>query len=220
MQIRSRRDFLTWWLKPLTEEPPPPQPPKAPKEYLPVFLRPPGALPEPEFLAACERCTKCKDACPHDVILPLGPAYEDADGTPAILPRGEPCRLCPDLPCAAACPTGALKVIPIAEVRMGTAVLDESRCWAAMNQPCDYCIKECPLGSAALRMTDGKPEIVAESCAGCGMCIAICTATPAAIRIEPLDPRPDGDALATLLPSPRQDSEITGSRTSGERDRG
>ncbi len=72
------------------------------------------------------------------------------------------------------------------ETRKGTARLDPDRCWAVLGQPCDYCVKECPLGERALRWRDGWPEVVAEACTGCGMCVAICTATPPALRISRL----------------------------------
>ena len=79
---------------------------------------------------------------------------------------------------------------------MGTARLEPERCWAVQGQPCDYCIKECPLGEKALRWSNGRPEIVEDVCTGCGMCVHICTATPSALSVErspvlvPPDPAP------------------------------
>ena len=35
-------------------------------------LRPPGALPEDEFMARCIKCARCIDVCPTDVLEPLG----------------------------------------------------------------------------------------------------------------------------------------------------
>lgn len=182
--MRTRRELFTFWTEAFTAEPDRDRPPKVEREHLPGYLRPPGAVGEVELCTLCERCHKCAEACPHDVILPLGPAYGDAHGTPAILPRGGACRLCSDLPCASACPSGALRPVPIAEIRMGTARLDPERCWAVQGQPCDYCVKECPVGEDALRFVGGIPQI-GEACVGCGMCVQICTATPAALRIDP-----------------------------------
>ena len=42
----------------------------APKKDHPV--RPPGSLPEEEFLQACIRCGECFQACPNDVLQPTG----------------------------------------------------------------------------------------------------------------------------------------------------
>jgi MauM/NapG family ferredoxin protein len=184
----TRRELLNWWRQPLAriaEKTTAVRPPVPAREALPEFLRPPGAAPEPTFLDRCDRCGDCREACPYDVILPLGPAYGDAEGTPALLPRGGPCRLCADVPCARACPTGALKEVPPEAARMGVARIDPQRCWAHQGQPCDYCVTECPLGEAVLRMLDGHPEIIEDRCAGCGMCLYICTATPPAIQIRP-----------------------------------
>jgi ferredoxin-type protein NapG len=181
----TRRELFTRWMRELVA--PQPDPPPDPRR-LPGFLRPPGAAEETEFVSICESSHKCADACPHDVILPLGPAYGAAEGTPAILPRGDPCRLCDDLPCAAACPSGALKPVPIHQVRMGIARLDPARCWAVMKQPCDYCVKECPLGEIALRWSDDRPEVIEEGCVGCGMCVHICPAIPSALEIVPPHP--------------------------------
>ena len=49
-----------------------------------VFLRPPGAAPEPDFLKLCTRCTDCLEACPHQAIRRLGPEFDSVEGTPAI----------------------------------------------------------------------------------------------------------------------------------------
>jgi len=180
----TRRQLFTFWLEALAEPPPPPPRPVPEQEYLPPFLRPPGALPEDELLRLCEPCDACAKACPYSVILPLGPAYGAAAGTPAVLPRDGPCRLCDGLPCAAACPTGALRPVPISEVRMGTARLAPERCWAVQGQPCDYCVTACPIGETALRWDGGRPEVVADGCVGCGLCVHYCTATPPALAVE------------------------------------
>ncbi len=180
MSLQTRRELLTWWIDAFKESPPP----LPDRSLLPEFLRPPGAAPEDDLLALCERCGKCREACPHDVILPLGPAYGDAEGTPALLPRDGPCRLCDGLPCAAACPSGALKVVALSEVRMGTARLAADRCWAVMGQPCDYCVQACPLEEKALSWDGDRPVVSEEACVGCGLCVHFCTATPPALSIH------------------------------------
>lgn len=69
------------------------------------FIRPPGALPEEDFLSACIRCDKCAKACPDKFITPvlLSESIVNA-GTPRLLgycPRCWRCTYC--------CPTGALR---------------------------------------------------------------------------------------------------------------
>ena len=74
------------------------------------YLRPPGALPEMAFLAACTRCGDCGKACPVQAIVKAPPEAALAAGTPYIDPLMQACIACPDMPCAVACPTDALTV--------------------------------------------------------------------------------------------------------------
>jgi ferredoxin-type protein NapG len=69
------------------------------------FLRPPGALPEGEFLALCIRCDRCRDACPYGFISPV-PLIESviSVGTPRLLGYCPRCRHC-----IYVCPSGALR---------------------------------------------------------------------------------------------------------------
>ncbi|MBI2876776.1 MAG: 4Fe-4S dicluster domain-containing protein [Candidatus Tectomicrobia bacterium] len=140
------------------------------------LLRPPGAAEEREFMALCRRCGACRQACPHGSLLPAGPEAGEAEGTPILLPRKFPCQLCEELPCIAACPSGALK--PLAsrrEVRIGVAVLAQNRCLAWDDQPCQLCLIRCPLAGEALYQEEWKPVVVAEKCTGCGMCEQACS---------------------------------------------
>ena len=75
-----------------------------------VSIRPPGALGEDDFLSACIRCGLCARDCPYDT-LKLAELGEDgpATGTPYFTARDIPCEMCDDIPCVAACPTGALE---------------------------------------------------------------------------------------------------------------
>src|SRR5262245_7572203 len=73
-------------------------------------IRPPGALPEAAFLAACTRCGECTAACPVHAIRPLGTQFGLASGTPALEVSVVACIVCEDMPCAKSCPTDALEV--------------------------------------------------------------------------------------------------------------
>jgi ferredoxin-type protein NapG len=71
-------------------------------------LRPPGALPEGEFLRTCYRCGSCGDACPVHAIKPVEGLDEDLSGTPCLDADLQACDTCSALPCVHACPSGAL----------------------------------------------------------------------------------------------------------------
>lgn len=135
----------------------------------PAPIRPPGARTEDEFLDLCTRCDDCIKSCPEWVIRKSGD-----DGTPAIVPVENPCLMCDGFPCIAACTTGALRM-PDGFVAIGTAVIDEARCYQMQGQPCDYCVRECPYVIA-------PPSVLADLCSGCGKCAQICPAV--AIRID------------------------------------
>ena len=74
------------------------------------WLRPPGALPEVAFLAACTRCGECVSACPPRVIFVAPTSAGLAAGTPYLDVVRSPCIACPDMPCARSCPTEALTI--------------------------------------------------------------------------------------------------------------
>jgi ferredoxin-type protein NapG len=68
------------------------------------FIRPPGALPEDEFLSFCIRCDKCRNVCPYGAISPVSITESIVGiGTPKLNGYCPNCKRC--IP---ACPTGAL----------------------------------------------------------------------------------------------------------------
>jgi len=178
-------------------------PPPAQEPDTRRWLRPPGALPESQFLSTCTRCTACQEVCPYQSIRRLGPELGSVAGTPAIIPDESPCYLCEDMPCIAACEPRALLPVPRADVRMGLAVIDEAACYVTQRQPCDYCVTRCPLRHEAIGWDEsGFPRIVETGCTGCGVCAYLCPAR--AIAIAPI--RPDGSrpghSTDDLTPTP------------------
>ena len=173
----------------------------------PKLLRPPGALDEFEFLVACTRCDKCIKACPQDSIRKAGSSAGLAVNTPYIEPRSMPCFLCTDLPCIPACPDGALiwpkRTLASGEelegpraVKMGTAKILEDLCltWDrgedSPAQPCRTCVDRCPYPGLAIRIGDTEdgsvphPEVVADVCTGCGLCVFGCPTPEPAIVVD------------------------------------
>lgn len=163
------------------------RPPPAPAASAASFglLRPPGALPEVAFLDTCLRCGKCVDACPPMALFPAPDTMDPIIGTPVLRPRRSPCVLCPDVPCAAACPSGALRPIPVAEIRLGVAVIDKDRCVRWNGEPCHACIVACPIGEAAIRRDGRGRPVVGDACTGCGLCERACPTDPASVRVQP-----------------------------------
>ncbi len=149
-------------------------------------FRPPGALPESEFLATCERCTACVQACDPGVINIYQPEQGLPVGTPYLNPEQGPCQLCPELPCISACPSGALQPTPLDQVRIGKAVLDQEQCIAYKGESCQVCLDVCPLPEKAIEMKEGQPVILDNLCTGCGVCSFACVTTPRSIRIVSL----------------------------------
>ena len=164
-------------------------------------LRPPGALQEEAFLAACIRCGLCVRDCPYDTLklAELG-ADGPATGTPYFTAREVPCEMCDDIPCVAACPTSALDhdLTVIDDADMGTAVLiDLEHCLNALGLRCDVCYRVCPLIDEAITLEQSHnsrsghhaifmPTIHADKCTGCGKCEKSCVLPgEAAIKVLP-----------------------------------
>ena len=165
-----------------------------------MAIRPPGALPEDEFLGACIRCGLCVRDCPYD-ILKLGQLGDDVPtGTPYFTARTGPCEMCEDIPCIPVCPTNALdhNLTDIRESRMGLAVLvDQETCIAFLGLRCEVCFNICPVRGDAITLEyqhndrSGKhalfiPVVHSDACTGCGLCEKACILEEAAIKIFPM----------------------------------
>ncbi len=128
-------------------------------------IRPPGSLPEEEFLKRCIKCGQCMRVCPTNVLQPAGieGGLENL-WTPVLNNRigSSGCQLnC--TACGQVCPTSAIRPITLPEklgvgdfagagpIKMGTAFLDRNRClpWA-MDKPCIVCEENCPVSPKAI----------------------------------------------------------------------
>ncbi|MBI4579988.1 MAG: 4Fe-4S dicluster domain-containing protein [Planctomycetes bacterium] len=157
---------------------------------LPVLrevLRPPGALPEKQFLETCYRCGNCVDVCPAKAIRPLTGGDVDQTGTPYIDPDLAACVVCDELACMKSCPSGALRLIADpSQIRMGLAVVDHGLCVRSRGADCTLCVDKCPLGPHAIRLDgEGRVAVLAAGCVGCGACQFYCPTTPRAIVVHP-----------------------------------
>ena len=165
----------------------------------PDALRPPGAHAEADFAALCIKCGACVEACPYDTLHLASAGGDVPLGTPYFHARNIPCYMCPDIPCKAACPTGALdpELEDIKQARMGLAVIDRENCLSWQGLRCEICYRECPVIGKAIttEMHPRKlskhgvfvPVVHSDHCTGCGICEKACPTQEAAIRVLPRD---------------------------------
>ena len=161
----------------------------------PAMIRPPGAIPEHDFLARCIRCGECMRACPTNTLQPLGlEAGLTAFFSPVVTPRRGPCEPnCNN--CGRVCPTSAIPQLPLAEkqkAKMGTARIFRQKCLAwELDKKCLICDEFCPYDAVEFRVLPGMriavPFVDESKCSGCGLCEYNCPvqATPA-IVVEPM----------------------------------
>jgi ferredoxin-type protein NapG len=164
-------------------------------------LRPPGALPEREFLSACVRCGLCVRDCPYHTLKLADWGDGPALGTPFFTARNVPCEMCEDIPCVKACPTGALDhaLVEITKAKMGVAhITSRETCLNLQGLRCDVCYRVCPVIDKAITLERThntrtqkhaifEPVVHAEFCTGCGKCERSCVLDEAAIKILPAE---------------------------------
>jgi ferredoxin-type protein NapG len=162
-------------------------------------IRPPGALAEDDFLAACVRCGLCVRDCPYDTLKLSRLGDGVATGTPYFEARKVACEMCEDIPCVKACPTGALDhgLTDIGKARMGLAVLiDHETCLNFLGLRCDVCYRVCPAIDKAITLEKVHnprsdrhamllPTVHSDACTGCGKCEKSCVLPEAAIKVLP-----------------------------------
>jgi len=156
-------------------------------------VRPPGALPETEFLDRCVRCQECVKICSSTGGC-LQPAMLESgwEGiwSPIVNARHGYCEYNCKL-CGEVCPSGAIHPLELdvkKKIRMGMAYFDKSRCipWYR-GEDCLVCEEHCPLPNKAIkfdireaRRPDGTTGIVKfpyvdeTLCIGCGICANKC----------------------------------------------
>ena len=151
------------------------------------LLRPPGALPEAEFLEKCHRCGNCVKNCPANAIFALEARTQpDLVNTPYIDPDEQPCVICDSLACMYVCPSGALQPVYAEDIKIGLAVFNGETCLRTQEVACTYCLDTCPIGEDAIHLTtDGVVEVIESGCTGCGVCQYACPTVPKSIVIKP-----------------------------------
>lgn len=140
-----------------------------------AYLRPPGAQDEAHLLARCDRCQRCVQACPYDLVQPR-PLTVDftATGTPELLFKRGYCDFC--MKCVEACPTGALSAVAPSAHDIGVAKVVSDACVAWDWGGCTVCAERCPVEGAVTLDDRGRPHVDEELCDGCGLCEMVCPA--------------------------------------------
>jgi ferredoxin-type protein NapG len=171
-----------------------------------AHVRPPGVVKLSSFLADCNRCGRCLDACPTQGLTTVSLLDLVGSGTPqlsgycrvfdelSIPPApGEIAELVssgttltPCLKCVAACPIGALKHIDISNARMGLASLRKETCLAWQSGTCNRCFDVCPV-SAVDEAVPYQPVVDPTKCIGCAQCNYVCPTSPKSIWVDPLE---------------------------------
>ncbi len=153
-----------------------------------AVIRPPGALPEEEFIHTCITCQECVRVCPTGGLKPtLLAAGLSGVGTPHLVPLHGACSLNPSCPhlCAKVCPAAAIKPIEPAAMKIGLAKVNRSLCLAwDQGTKCLVCVEACVTGAA--RVHNGRIVVDPTRCIGCGRCEYACPIPGSAIRVSPL----------------------------------
>lgn len=163
------------------------------------LLRPPGSVPEDQFLDLCIRCGECFKVCPGPVLQPAGlEAGVDALWTPVPVFSHAACH--PECNfCTQICPTRAIRPLALEEKKnthMGLGVIDTTVCLPHTGERnCELCFDECAAaGYNAIEMRRieldlgeippgtfseleleemryiSAPFVKRDACVGCGLC--------------------------------------------------
>jgi MauM/NapG family ferredoxin protein len=142
------------------------------------LIRPPGALPEPEFLSRCIRCGECMRACLTNTLQPdWHRAGLEGLWAPHMGLRHAACEQTCNV-CGHVCPTEAIRPLSLVEkqhAKVGTAVILRDRClpWS-QDRRCLICDEQCPYNAIVFHHDAdhhvGLPVVNADKCNGCGQC--------------------------------------------------
>ncbi len=161
---------------------------KRPRE----IIRPPGALPEDEFIQRCIRCGNCMKVCPTNVLQPSS-TEGGISGiwTPRLDPWRGYCEYTCTL-CGQVCPTDALGELTVEEKKkeiIGTAKIFEDLCIPYVKgENCIVCEEHCPVPEKAIKLETRRhektgamvkfPVIDVDLCIGCIICENKCPTEP------------------------------------------
>jgi ferredoxin-type protein NapF len=118
----------------------------------------------------CLECPHpCLDACGPGIIH-LHPVGHEQAGLPYLDFSNSGCTYCQA--CVVACPI-EIDVAAVTQPVIGTAQLNRNTCIAWNDVICMACSDRCDFG-AITTAHQRRPQVDAEICNGCGMCVAAC----------------------------------------------
>lgn len=132
--------------------------------------RPPWALAEREFLAACTRCGDCVRACPRSLLA------KGEGGYPVVAFERQGCDFCGA--CDTACAPRALD--RASRIAWPWKAVVDGRCLAARRIECRVCADACDARAIRMQPQVGsvaQPIVDAAACTGCGECKPRCPAS-------------------------------------------
>ncbi len=164
-----------------------------------LALRPPGALPEDDFLGACIRCGLCVRDCPYNTLELAKPEHPVATGNALFHGTQHSVRNVRGHSLRQGLSDQALdhQLTDINKAKMGIAVLiDHETCLNFLGLRCDVCYRVCPVIDKAITLDmqpnqrTGRhamflPTVHSEHCTGCGKCEKSCVLEESAIRVLP-----------------------------------
>ncbi|MDX7769867.1 ferredoxin-type protein NapF [Aeromonas caviae] len=120
-----------------------------------------------EFVAGCTRCGDCLAACPEQILIKGDGGFPTVD-----FHRGE-CTFCTE--CVSACQAPVFR--PTTQTPWEYVAHIEAGCLATAQVFCQRCQDSCEQQAIRFSPLLGRvptPSIHAESCNGCGACVADC----------------------------------------------
>ena len=167
----------------------------------PYLIRPPGALPEDDFIGRCVRCGECMKVCIGNALQPTFlKAGLAGMFSPVLKARLGYCEFNCTL-CGQVCPSGAITELDLKmkqTTKIGHAWFDKNLCLPyAKGIPCIVCEEHCPTPNKAIKFRQAEvlnskgervlvkqPYLVDELCIGCGICETKCPLPgAAAVRV-------------------------------------
>ena len=145
--------------------------------------RPPWAVAEAEFAQACTRCGDCVKACPQQVLV------SGDGGYPQVNFEQRGCTFCGD--CVRACATPALSR-PMTQPPWSIKATIGTACLAHRRIECRVCGELCEAQAIRFRPLLGsvaQPVVDANTCTGCGACVAPCPVGAITVAMPIATPR-------------------------------